>query len=106
MIRRPPRSTLFPYTTLFRSLPLRIEVQRRRRRFEVPVACLLGAAEGQVGLCSDRGSVHVKDTRLHLSHGLEGVSERNVGHKAPSLFTACRATKPIFARSRRRFGLS
>src|SRR2546428_2045847 len=26
MIRRPPRSTLFPYTTLFRS----VEVQRRR----------------------------------------------------------------------------
>src|SRR2546430_7518292 len=24
MIRRPPRSTLFPYTTLFRSLPSRI----------------------------------------------------------------------------------
>src|SRR3989442_2298174 len=23
MIRRPPRSTLFPYTTLFRSLPIR-----------------------------------------------------------------------------------
>src|SRR5258707_11625125 len=26
MIRRPPRSTLFPYTTLFRSLPLRLVV--------------------------------------------------------------------------------
>src|SRR3712207_7566807 len=26
MIRRPPRSTLFPYTTLFRSLPSRIRV--------------------------------------------------------------------------------
>src|SRR2546430_5243153 len=26
MIRRPPRSTLFPYTTLFRSKRLRIEV--------------------------------------------------------------------------------
>src|SRR5256885_6903979 len=25
MIRRPPRSTLFPYTTLFRSLPFLIE---------------------------------------------------------------------------------
>src|SRR5437016_6269491 len=24
MIRRPPRSTLFPYTTLFRSCPLRV----------------------------------------------------------------------------------
>src|SRR5438477_12419352 len=29
MIRRPPRSTLFPYTTLFRSLP---EADRRRAR--------------------------------------------------------------------------
>src|SRR5437870_11006835 len=26
MIRRPPRSTLFPYTTLFRSLLLRLEL--------------------------------------------------------------------------------
>src|SRR5256885_6293636 len=31
MIRRPPRSTLFPYTTLFRSLLGRR--RRRRRRF-------------------------------------------------------------------------
>src|SRR2546422_11752029 len=31
MIRRPPRSTLFPYTTLFRSVPpdIKLEVQRR-----------------------------------------------------------------------------
>src|SRR2546426_6324780 len=29
MIRRPPRSTLFPYTTLFRSVPVR-QVPRRR----------------------------------------------------------------------------
>src|SRR5258708_9170443 len=27
MIRRPPRSTLFPYTTLFRSLPVRRNLQ-------------------------------------------------------------------------------
>src|SRR2546425_908035 len=26
MIRRPPRSTLFPYTTLFRSVPLRTQL--------------------------------------------------------------------------------
>src|SRR2546426_5571805 len=34
MIRRPPRSTLFPYTTLFRSVPARVEVddQRKHRR--------------------------------------------------------------------------
>src|SRR3712207_7814208 len=27
MIRRPPRSTLFPYTTLFRSFPIRPQAQ-------------------------------------------------------------------------------
>src|SRR2546430_11936805 len=31
MIRRPPRSTLFPYTTLFRSLRPQLRSQRRRR---------------------------------------------------------------------------
>src|SRR5476651_2676567 len=37
MIRRPPRSTLFPYTTLFRSnhhAPLTSEVGRRSRRWQ------------------------------------------------------------------------
>src|SRR2546425_7328289 len=32
MIRRPPRSTLFPYTTLFRSLPARGAGARAARR--------------------------------------------------------------------------
>src|SRR5712664_4585925 len=31
MIRRPPRSTLFPYTTLFRSLRAQPALPRRRR---------------------------------------------------------------------------
>src|SRR3712207_7014556 len=44
MIRRPPRSTLFPYTTLFRS------VGERRRRHLPPRA---GRAEGPLRL--DRG---------------------------------------------------
>src|SRR5256886_11672370 len=30
MIRRPPRSTLFPYTTLFRSLELKVPILRDR----------------------------------------------------------------------------
>src|SRR2546427_7622959 len=40
MIRRPPRSTLFPYTTLFRSLVVGLHVVQPRRRIErrgVPV---------------------------------------------------------------------
>src|SRR5256885_12362189 len=31
MIRRPPRSTLFPYTTLFRSLPRQVQPAQGRR---------------------------------------------------------------------------
>src|SRR5690242_21617066 len=34
MIRRPPRSTLFPYTTLFRSAAGRRDPHRRERRRE------------------------------------------------------------------------
>src|SRR5712675_2515020 len=54
MIRRPPRSTLFPYTTLFRSRPKTELVFAQR----VPIAELVG----QTG--RDR-----KSTRLHSSHG-------------------------------------
>src|SRR3712207_9034061 len=37
MIRRPPRSTLFPYTTLFRSLLLRPSARRLLRPRERPL---------------------------------------------------------------------
>src|SRR2546426_5239981 len=36
MIRRPPRSTLFPYTTLFRSAPQLLEHHLARRRLDHP----------------------------------------------------------------------
>src|SRR5215216_2449457 len=38
MIRRPPRSTLFPYTTLFRSIRRRSWAVRRRRCSHTPQA--------------------------------------------------------------------
>src|SRR2546428_9081137 len=50
MIRRPPRSTLFPYTTLFRSQRWLDPVQRRdarRRRLQVVVAVDVGV--GRLG---------------------------------------------------------
>src|SRR3712207_7052439 len=36
MIRRPPRSTLFPYTTLFRSLALQVRACRDYLQFTRP----------------------------------------------------------------------
>src|SRR2546429_9953964 len=46
MIRRPPRSTLFPYTTLFRSFqPLLRVVELRRRHLLRPAGDLACVAE-------------------------------------------------------------
>src|SRR2546430_4553209 len=60
MIRRPPRSTLFPYTTLFRSRKLRLVELRRqpalRHRHAHAVAAALAQRPGR-GL--DAGGVAV-----------------------------------------------
>src|SRR2546430_14559905 len=62
MIRRPPRSTLFPYTTLFRSAV--VYTDRRYRRipnaFTYPVMAaglVLGALEGVPGEIMAKGLV-------------------------------------------------
>src|SRR2546429_7017083 len=69
MIRRPPRSTLFPYTTLFRS---EVEVLRRmmavggvRKRIEILLAC----AFLEPGIFGIARPVDRKSTRLNSSHG-------------------------------------
>src|SRR3712207_7465225 len=57
MIRRPPRSTLFPYTTLFRSAQLRVGGHRaladhhgeRLERKELTVVAAAGGEAGVVG---------------------------------------------------------
>jgi len=43
MIRRPPRSTLFPYTTLFRSLVLDADRMQASRRHAVVVVAMAAA---------------------------------------------------------------
>src|SRR5256885_13868068 len=51
MIRRPPRSTLFPYTTLFRSLPAAAESRGWQRRMP---GCTDSHTDGP-GCCSAMG---------------------------------------------------
>src|SRR2546422_8878523 len=48
MIRRPPRSTLFPYTTLFRSPTLDALVEKAVAAGEIPGAVLLVSHRGRV----------------------------------------------------------
>src|SRR5258707_7811389 len=69
MIRRPPRSTLFPYTTLFRSAALRLYdalesgVQFGRSDLNVLLIADEGAPEIVDAVMADR-----KSTRLNSSH--------------------------------------
>src|SRR2546422_6115689 len=54
MIRRPPRSTLFPYTTLFRSLPLLVEDREGYQNLcHLITRMKLGAAKGSAAVTLD-----------------------------------------------------
>src|SRR2546429_5861410 len=73
MIRRPPRSTLFPYTTLFRSRlsPDRpLDPMRQRRAGDTRPVVLLLEGEWRVHLEDkwDRSEEHTSElqSRLHL----------------------------------------
>src|SRR5256885_11897547 len=67
MIRRPPRSTLFPYTTLFRSAALRAGRARH-------VGELVAAARGRASLV--RHAEHGRPHRLGHARPLSGSSSR------------------------------
>src|SRR5947208_5676290 len=62
MIRRPPRSTLFPYTTLFRSRVMANNEWRPR------VAELVRRRGGGAPIASARAVIDRKSTRLNSSH--------------------------------------
>src|SRR3712207_6928193 len=80
MIRRPPRSTLFPYTTLFRSGPdgeplgavVALEDVTRQRQTEQFRLCELGVvrALGEAATVEAAGPrvLDRKSTRLNSSH--------------------------------------
>src|SRR2546426_7187158 len=66
MIRRPPRSTLFPYTTLFRSQSAGerpLLARRRRARQSLSQERRLAGRSDARGIETDR-----KSTRLNSSH--------------------------------------
>src|SRR5258708_23010628 len=72
MIRRPPRSPLFPYTTLFRSVARRVvEQAAARERAAAPAGgAVAAAAPAATGVKKLTGPVIAdrKSTRLNSSH--------------------------------------
>src|SRR5690242_21086026 len=60
MIRRPPRSTLFPYTTLFRSRLARLPERCHEPKISTSVVSTSALATSVTTLGSARGSVSVR----------------------------------------------
>src|SRR3712207_7863512 len=93
MIRRPPRSTLFPYTTLFRSGDFGVEGGRRARRlfavraqdFRALPAVLRprAAAERRLArehLVEDRKSTRLNSSHANISYALFCLKKKILSH--------------------------
>src|SRR3712207_8723011 len=78
MIRRPPRSTLFPYTTLFRSLPahhqrrhqsgFHIRIQEETQRIERGIADT--GNHRNEGAIQDRKSTRLNSSYANISYAV------------------------------------
>src|SRR5256885_5532646 len=85
MIRRPPRSTLFPYTTLFRSVGLRcLCLQQEGREVAAGKRMPRGADHG-----ADRKSTRLNSSHLVISYAVFCLKKKNYPqmiHRIISMF--------------------
>src|SRR5256885_13108791 len=81
MIRRPPRSTLFPYTTLFRSTISRTRLAPRRFRMLFSRAPREGSRLSLVGPLGffqlDRKSTRLNSSHLVISYAVFCLKKKN-----------------------------
>src|SRR5256885_6822413 len=92
MIRRPPRSTLFPYTTLFRSLRTdRENVGSCRQGHQLNSAARV---ERRLCHCSaearrrlDRKSTRLNSSHLVISYAVFCLKKKKTNHKDAHLIT-------------------
>src|SRR3712207_7694753 len=90
MIRRPPRSTLFPYTTLFRSRAVEqvrrqlVELRAREPLVEVLRPRRVGGHERQVDLRllrgRDRKSTRLNSSHANISYAVFCLKKKNINH--------------------------
>src|SRR5256885_8748083 len=88
MIRRPPRSTLFPYTTLFRSTCARPRTPHRGRRPGEPT-------EPGPPLMRDRKSTRLNSSHLVISYAVFCLKKKKVIKKTThqkEVSSVCRTT--------------
>src|SRR5258708_9977714 len=88
MIRRPPRSTLFPYTTLFRSL-----LAREDRAIEVQRAA--APARARVGDRQRVSSAHERSRQRRRAVGDRKSTRLNSSHQIISYAVFCLKNKSL-----------
>src|SRR2546427_7931012 len=88
MIRRPPRSTLFPYTTLFRSpasAPLVIQSLRPSSTHLLPrrvaLVCSPNASDPDSGSERDRKSTRLNSSHSQISYAVFCLKKKNEPHR-------------------------
>src|SRR2546430_11496329 len=95
MIRRPPRSTLFPYTTLFRSYLEKLDPYERKRfvvesmilfpqlfgkraNYEKAVAYLLSEYNSITAHLRDRKSTRLNSSHSQISYAVFCLKKRDI----------------------------
>src|SRR3712207_6998512 len=81
MIRRPPRSTLFPYTTLFRSHIGPAEVDARGGEPRCGEAC-----RGRRRITSDRKSTRLNSSHANISYAVFCLKKKKKKYDAICLY--------------------
>src|SRR3712207_7631966 len=102
MIRRPPRSTLFPYTTLFRSAPLTLqdavaravgqsqEVRLARAQVDLARAQVTSArAQALPQLNGDRKSTRLNSSHANISYAVFCLKKKKSLCHKPDTGTTC-----------------
>src|SRR3712207_7257872 len=89
MIRRPPRSTLFPYTTLFRSATHRRRREKPPTEYWLPRCRRCGRRQVLRSLLGSRPSLDRKSTRLNSSHANISYAVFCLKKKKKSLLCIC-----------------
>src|SRR2546430_12344624 len=76
MIRRPPRSTLFPYTTLFRSSSTRCEATSRGGD-GLPIAAEQNTTSSGAEYNEDRKSTRLNSSHSQISYAVFCLKKKN-----------------------------
>src|SRR5689334_24680628 len=96
MIRRPPRSTLFSYTTLFRSVQIGVKLLG-----ELAV-CLADLVSGSVRL-EDRKSTRLNSSHSSISYAVfclkKKISPSSIWRRCPPPFLRSRCGLPFLVHS-------